>query len=154
MSKSTITAISVGIFSGLWAWISDSMGLIGWIGFIGCTSYFASGGNFNGFKKSIFANLSGVLWAMAIMICSSYFVSSYWGYFFTGFFSFVMCIQAKSKKLEFIPGAFCGCCCTFATSGNWKAVIPALLCGAVLGYVSDMAGFHVHSLLSKQKGNI
>lgn len=151
MSRATITAISVGIFSGLWGWVSNLTGLITWIGFIGCTSYFASGGNFIGFKKSIYSNISGVIWAMAIIIGSSYFESSIFSYFFTGFFSFAMCIQAKIKKLEFIPGAFLGCCCTFALLGDWRSVIPALLCGAVLGYVSDMVGFYVHFLIYNEK---
>ncbi|NKF06082.1 DUF1097 domain-containing protein [Clostridium gasigenes] len=150
MSRSTITAISVGIFSGIWAWISNSTGLITWIGFIGCTSYFASGGSLSGLKKSIYSNISGIIWAMTIIICSSYFKDSQWSYLFTGFFSFVMCIQAKFKTLEFIPGAFCGCCCIFATSGNWRAVLPALICGGILGFVSDRGGFHLHNLLDKR----
>lgn len=149
MNKSTYIAISVGILSGLWAWISGTFGLITWVGFIGCTSYYASGGTFKGFKKSIYANMSGVIWAMAIIMGSTYLSGSHWSYLLTGFFSFVMCIQAKFKKLEFIPGAFCGCCCVFGTSGNWQAVIIALICGAILGYVSDKGGEVSHRLFHK-----
>lgn len=150
MNKSTYIAISVGICSGVWALISNSIGLVTWIGFIGCTSYYASGGTFKGFKKSIYANISGVIWAMAIILGSSYFSSLHWSYLLTGFFSFVMCIQAKFKRLEFIPGAFCGCCCTFALAGNWKVVIPALLCGAILGYGSDIGGAYLHGVVHKE----
>ncbi|CDG01910.1 Putative Uncharacterized protein [Clostridium chauvoei JF4335] len=144
-----MVSISVGILSGVWGFVSVSLGLITWVGFIGCTSYYASGGEFSGFKKSIYANMTGVLWAMCIILCSSKFETSYWSYIFTGIFSFVMCIQAKCKKLEFIPGAFCGSCCTFGTGGNWQAVIIALLCGAVLGYSSDKGGQYLYKLVEK-----
>ena len=150
MKKSTYIAISVGILSGLWGWISGTLGLITWVGFIGCTSYYASGGNLKGFKNSIYANMSGVLWAMAIILGSTYLGGSYWSYILTGFFSFVMCYQANCKKLEFIPGAFCGCCCTFGTSGNWQAVIIALICGAILGYVSDKGGQISYGVFNKE----
>ncbi|AYE35597.1 DUF1097 domain-containing protein [Clostridium septicum] len=146
MDLLTMISISVGILSGVWGFVSASLGLITWVGFIGCTSYYASGGEFVGFKKSIYANITGVFWGMCIIICSSQFEASYWSYIFTGVFSFVMCIQAKYKKLDFIPGAFCGACCIFGTGGEWQAVIIALLCGAVLGYLSDKGGQYLYKL--------
>ena len=149
MDLLTAVAISVGILSGLWAFISDSLGLITWVGFIGCTSYFASGGKIDGFKKSIISNISGVIWAMCIILGSSAFSSPYISYILTGIFSFVMCIQAKSKILGFIPGAFCGACCIFGTGGNWKAVIIALICGGILGHLSDIGGLLLYRRFKK-----
>ncbi|WP_138206118.1 DUF1097 domain-containing protein [Haloimpatiens lingqiaonensis] len=154
MSLLMAISISVGILSGLWGFISASLGLITWVGFIGCTSYYASGGKFIGFKKSILANLTGVLWAMAIIKFSSQFTSPYAAFIFTGIFSFVMCIQAKFKLLEFIPGAFCGACSVFGVNGDWKAVTMALICGAILGYSSDMGGVLIHKLFGKDDNNI
>ena len=150
MELLTAVAISVGILSGVWAWISASFGLITWVGFIGCTSYFASGGKFKGLKKSILANLSGVLWAMCIILGTKYLGGTYISYILTGFFSFVMCIQAKGKLLEFIPGAFCGACATFGAGGNWSLVIISLICGGILGHVSDIGGTFL-SLITRKK---
>ncbi|MDY4421878.1 MAG: DUF1097 domain-containing protein, partial [Clostridium perfringens] len=48
----------------------------------------------------------------------------------------------------FISGAFCGCFSTFGLNGNWQAVVPALLCGNVLGYISQKIGIYCHKVLS------
>ena len=151
MDLLTAISISVGILSGLWAYLSVTFGITTWVGFIGCTSYFASGGKFKGFLKSLCANMTGVLWAMSIISLSNHFSGSYWSYIFTGIFSFVMCIQAKFKSLAFIPGAFCGACCTFGMDGLWKPVIIALICGNILGYSSDLGGILLHKIIPKKK---
>ncbi len=61
----------------------------------------------------------------------------------------MMVIQAKFKKFEFISGAFCGRFSTFGLNGNWQAVVPALLCGNVLGYISQKIGIYCHKVFSK-----
>ena len=99
-------AISVGVLSGVWAWMAAVFGMVSWTGFVGWTSYYSSGGMAKG-------------------------------------------IQAKLKKFEFISGAFCGCFSTFGLNGNWQAVIPALLCGNVLGYISQKIGIYCHKVFSK-----
>lgn len=150
MDLMTAVAISVGILSGVWAFVSDAFGLITWVGFIGFTSYFASGGKFVGLKKSIFANISGVIWAMCVILGSSYLSGSIWSYVLTGFFSFIMCIQAKAKPLEFIPGAFLGACSTFGTGGNWSIVIISLILGGIFGHISDILGLLFYGKFGKR----
>jgi uncharacterized protein DUF1097 len=149
MSLVMAISLSVGLLSGLWALISSSLGLLTWVGFIGCTSYYASGGKKDGLKKSVMANMTGILWAMSIILLSKYIGGSYTGAIMTGIFSFVMCIQSKIKSLAFIPGTFCGSCAVFGSNGDWKAVIVALLCGAILGYSSDMGGIALHKFVGK-----
>lgn len=151
MDVMTAVAISVGVFSGIWAFVSDAFGLITWVGFIGFTSYFASGGKFAGLKKSIFANVSGIVWAMCIILGSRYLSNSYCSYILTGFFSFVMCIQAKAKTLEFIPGAFLGACSTFGTGGNWGAVIISLIIGSIFGHISEILGLLFYGKFGKRE---
>lgn len=70
--------------------------------------------------------MTGVLWAMLIIITSSYLGFSLAGAIMTGIFSFVMCAQARFELLFFIPGTFCGSCSTFGVNGNWQGVIIAL----------------------------
>jgi hypothetical protein len=151
MSLLMCISISVGILSGVWGFLSSSLGLITWVGFIGCTSYYAAGDKFQGLKKSVAANMTGVLWAMAIIITSKYLGFSSAAAIMTGVFSFVMCAQAKFELLSFIPGTFCGSCSTFGAGGDWKAVVIALLCGAVLGYTSEMGGIWLHKLIGKEE---
>lgn len=150
MSLIMAISLSVGILSGVWALISASLGLLTWVGFIGCTSFYAAGGKKEGLKKSVITNLTGILWAMAIILSSKYIGTAYAGAIMTGIFSFVMCIQAKIKLLEFIPGTFCGSCCVFGSNGNWQAVIVAILCGAILGYSSEMGGIILHKFVGKK----
>ncbi|AUM96599.1 hypothetical protein RSJ11_16155 [Clostridium sporogenes] len=91
-------------------------------------------------KKSVATNMTGVLWAMLIIITSSYLGFSLAGAIMTGIFSFVMCAQARFELLSFIHGTFCGSCSTFGVNGNWQGIIIALLCGAILGYTSEIGG--------------
>ncbi|SHK71686.1 Protein of unknown function [Clostridium cavendishii DSM 21758] len=149
MDLFTLIAISVGIYSGLWGFLSVKIGLITWVGFIGCTSYFASGGKRIGFKKSLFANITGVFWAVCIIFFSTKALPFNIGYIFTGIFSFVMCYQARFKALDFIPGAFLGACSTFGVNGDFKIVIPSLICGAIIGFASDYTGEFIYKTIKK-----
>ncbi|GAA0064193.1 DUF1097 domain-containing protein [Clostridium sp. CTA-1] len=150
MSLLMCISISVGILSGLWGCLSSNFGLITWVGFIGCTSYYAAGGKLQGLKKSVVTNMTGVLWAMLIIITSSYLGFPLEGAIMIGIFYFVMCAQARFQLLSFIPGTFCGSCSTFGVNGNWQGVIIALLCGAILGYTSEIGGIWLHKLIGKE----
>lgn len=144
-------SISVGIFSGLWAYLSSAFGLITWAGFLGCTTYFAAGGKKEGFKKAIITNIAGVFWAVITIICSNKLGFSGAGALMTGIASFIMCAQAKWSLLDFIPGTFVGSCTTFAAQGDWKQAIPALICGAILGYVSESVGIWLYDILNQKE---
>ncbi|KGM96333.1 membrane protein [Clostridium novyi A str. 4552] len=151
MSSIFTGALSVGILSWLWAYLSSKLGLITWVGFIGCTSYYASGGEFKGLKKSLICNISGVIWAMAIIKGSSIFSFSQSGAILTGIFSFVMCYQSRNKYLTFIPGAFMGACSTFGANAEYKSVIVSLFLGALVGYFSDLGGRTLYKYFGKNK---
>ncbi|EJT5938841.1 TPA: DUF1097 domain-containing protein [Clostridium perfringens] len=142
-------AISVGVLSGVWAWMAAVFGMVSWTGFVGWTSYYSSGGMAKGLFRSLCSNATGIIYALLIIKGSSIFQNEYWSYFLTAFFSFMMVIQAKLKKFEFISGAFCGCFSTFGLNGNWQAVVPALLCGNVLGYISQKIGIYCHKVFNK-----
>ncbi|WP_025823305.1 DUF1097 domain-containing protein [Shewanella marina] len=154
MSELFAIAITTGILSGIWGWLSITLGLITWAGFLGCTTYFASPiDGLKGLAISIATNLSGVFWAMVIIKTSSMAGVEYVSYFATGIVATFMCIQAKKHWLSFIPGTFIGCCATFATNGNWQAVIPALIVGAIFGYLMKATGLKLHKQLHNRANN-
>ncbi|WP_281646994.1 DUF1097 domain-containing protein [Parendozoicomonas sp. Alg238-R29] len=158
MSVLFAIALTTGILSGIWGWVSISLGLLTWAGFLGCTTYFASPvDGVKGLGLSILTNLSGVFWAVVIIELSSVMNLEVLGYVVTAAVSFMMCIQAKKSWLSFIPGTFIGSCATFAADGNWKLVIPSLLVGALFGYLMKASGLWLHALQrkkSEQPGSI
>ncbi|WP_028865481.1 DUF1097 domain-containing protein [Psychromonas aquimarina] len=128
-------ALSAGILAAVWCGIADLFHLVTWIGFLGCSTYFAQpNSNFKGVVVTWCTTLSGVLWAWLIINGSSYFDTPFMGYIFTGIATSAMCLQASHQKFSFIPGAFIGCCITFAVGGDVVIIIPALIIGALLGY--------------------
>lgn len=132
-------ALSAGLLAAIWCGIADLFHLITWVGFLGCSTYFAQPKTgFQGVLMSSATNLTGVFWAWLIISASSYFDSQLISYLFTGLATSAMCLQASYHKLSFIPGAFIGCCATFALAGDLSSLIPALLLGTLLGYAMTL----------------
>ena len=66
MGAGYIFSIAVGsaIVAGTWTGISTAFAgplIVSWVGFAGCTSYFAAGYKKNGFIRSMCSNYVGVL---------------------------------------------------------------------------------------------
>ena len=154
MSVLFAISLTTGILSALWGWVSLSLGLITWAGFLGCTTYFAAPKEgLPGLGLGVLANLSGVFWAMMIIKGSGLVNLEILGYVIAGIVSFMMCIQAKSKLLSYIPGTFIGSCATFAAGGDWQLVIPSLLVGALFGYFMKASGLWLHARLTTNDSN-
>ena len=143
-------SITTGILSGIWGWLSISLGLITWAGFLGCTSYFASPKDgLKGLASSLITNMSGVFWAMVIIQLSTLINIEIIGYVVTAIVAFFMCIQANKSWLAYIPGTFIGCCATFAANGEWMLVVPSILLGGVFGYLMKASGIALKEALDK-----
>ncbi|WP_076408950.1 DUF1097 domain-containing protein [Shewanella sp. UCD-KL12] len=128
-------AISAGLLAAVWAGVADAFSFVTWIGFLACSTFFAQTKvGFQGVLMSWATNLSGVFWAWLVISGSGYFESAYVSYLLTGIVTSAMCLQASYAKLSFIPGAFIGCCITFAMAGDIANILPALILGALLGY--------------------
>lgn len=152
MSLLFALGLGTGICCAIWGWVSSipALGLITWVGFAGCTAYFASGKHgMEGVKTAIFSTFSGMISALVAMYISGLVPgSAALSVFMTGLISSTMCWQAKSKALWFIPGAFIGCFSTFGAasmgvnvmSGEIIHVILSFLCGAVLAISCDSLG--------------
>ncbi|NQZ52081.1 MAG: DUF1097 domain-containing protein [Moritella sp.] len=128
-------AISAGLLAALWCGIADTFHLVTWIGFLGCSTYFAQPkSGIQGVLMPWFTTLSGVFWAWLAITGSGVVDTPLLSYLLTGIVTSAMCLQASYAKLAFIPGAFIGCCITFAMAGNVIPIILPLLLGALLGY--------------------
>lgn len=154
MSPLFAIALTTGVLSGIWGWVSISLGLITWAGFLGCTSYFASPKDgLKGLGLSMIANISGVFWGMMIIKGGSIIPLEIMGFVLTGLVSFLMCIQAKSSLLAYIPGTFIGCCATFASGGDWSLVTPSIIVGGVFGYLMKFTGLSLKAWVENRQSN-
>lgn len=151
-------AISAGVLASIWCGIADIFSLVTWVGFLSCSTYFAQTQiGFKGVLMSWQTNLSGVFWAWLIISASSHFETPYVSYLLTGLATALMCLQASNKRLSFIPGAFIGCCTTFALNAELVHVIPALVAGALLGYSMTLGTqflIKLSTLIKKKSYNI
>ncbi|ABZ77182.1 protein of unknown function DUF1097 [Shewanella halifaxensis HAW-EB4] len=148
-------AISAGLLAAVWAGVADALHLVTWIGFLSCSTFFAqTHSGIKGMLMAMTTNLSGVFWGWLIISGSSFFVSPLMSYTFTGIATAAMCLQASHHKLAFIPGAFIGCCITFAMGADIAAIIPPLLLGAVLGYSMSLLTGQLISLTNKMQGTV
>lgn len=145
-------SITTGVLSGIWGWISISLGLLTWAGFLGCTSYFASPKEgIKGLASSLITNMTGVFWAMLIIHASNFLAVEILGYVVTGIVAFMMCIQAKQTWLAYIPGTFIGCCATFAANGDWAIVVPSIIMGGIFGYLMKASGLALKNAMENRK---
>lgn len=152
MSTLFAIALTTGILSGIWGWLSISLGLLTWAGFLGCTSYFASPKDgVRGLASSLIANMSGVFWGMVIIHGSEMISLEIMGFVVTGVVSFLMCIQAKQSLLAYIPGTFIGCCATFAANGDWALVVPSIIVGGIFGYLMKATGLYLKTWIEQKE---
>ncbi|MCL1066460.1 DUF1097 domain-containing protein [Shewanella olleyana] len=146
-------AISAGLLAALWAGVADVFQLVTWVGFLSCSTFFAqTETGVKGMFMAMSTNLSGVFWGWLIISGSGFFVSPMVGYAITGIATAAMCLQASYQKLAFIPGAFIGCCITFALGADLVAILPPLLIGATLGYSMSVLTAQLITITPKIQG--
>ncbi|MFJ9392374.1 DUF1097 domain-containing protein [Nocardioides sp. NPDC101246] len=149
MKKLLGIGISVGVLAGIWTQVSIELALITWVGFVAWACYFAAGGGRQGFLKGLAANLAGALWGYGASLVLTYAT-------FTGavalvvtLVAFILCLQAAVDLLSFIPGAFAGTAVIFGTSFDLGGTLLALVVGAGLGWLSDIAGRRIQAAVER-----
>ena len=149
MKKLLGIGISVGVLAGIWTQVSIELALITWVGFVAWACYFAAGGGREGFQKGLAANLAGALWGYGASLVLTYAT-------FTGavalvvtVVAFILCLQAAVDVLSFIPGAFAGTAVIFGTSFDLSGTLIALVVGAGLGWLSDIAGRRIQAAVER-----
>ena len=152
MSSLCALSISTAIFCGIWSYLAGIIGLIGWAGFAGCTTYFASGKHgVTGLKKTMIPNLTGVLCGMVIIILSNAVPALGETGIWCAIITFVMCMISRFEWFDFCPGIFMGCFTTFAANGEWKVLIVSLVIGAFLGLLCDLGGAWLYKIAEQTK---
>lgn len=145
MSLLLALSISTAIISGLLVWFTGVLGIASWLAFLGATSYFASPDKGRkGLIQVWLTNFSGAIWALLIIVASSYINTDMASYAATVIFAFCMCIQAKFNLLKFIPGTFMGAAAIFSSNGEWLSALIGLFIGAILGFLMSYTGELLH----------
>lgn len=150
MNMLTALGISIGVLIAVWAYVALGMPALGlnvWAGVIAWGAFYAAGGGMTGLKKTIASNLSGNIYAfLALLIATQLGGGVLITALLVGVIAFLMCVQAKVDLLSFIPGAFLGAA-TWVGAGGGAALSSAsimiaisLVIGALLGYISEIAG--------------
>ena len=145
-------SIATAVLCGIWSIAAPWTGMISWAGFAGCTTYFASGKHgTEGLKKTIFPNAAGVLCGMTILALSTAAPGPGKLGIWCAILTFAMCIISQFQLFDFCPGTFMGCFTTFAAGGNWKALVPSLVAGALLGMACDYGGAWLHRICTRDQ---
>jgi hypothetical protein len=138
-------ALSTGIFSAVWAWLAEQFLLMSWIGFLGCTTYFAIPiKGITGLCRGIAANISGASWAAVALALTTSTGLSYTA-MITGVISFIMCAQSRLRPLFFVPGSFIGACALFGSQTQWLSVVLTLTLGGLFGFLMQRSGTWIAS---------
>ena len=154
--------ISIGILAGLLILIDTAaanhagegigtwLSWAAWPGFVSWALYFAIGGKPEGMGKVMAANTAGIIVAGIIVLLCGWFGGSTIALAIAVVIgAFILCVEAFWPPLSFIPGAFCGCACTFGMGGNFTdastvglmiATAISMYLGAILAYISDIWG--------------
>ena len=154
MSYMCAISLMTALCCGSWAVISVAVGLSTWIGFAGCTTYFAilatGCKGFSCVKKSIFCNIFGIGCALLAIYLGTWipFLDKFG--LTTALISFIMLMGSQYKIINYSPGIFIGCFSTFAANADLKAIIPALIVGVFLGFICDITGNWFYSKISKK----
>ncbi|UUM33115.1 DUF1097 domain-containing protein [Vibrio japonicus] len=134
-------ALTTGLLSGAWVWLSEQLQLISWVGFLGCTTYFSiPRQGLLGLIRSMAANVSGVLWATCASLFTLFSDPLYSAVIGTGLVSFVMCIQSRLRLLCYVPGSFIGASALFGAQAEEVEVIATLCLGGVMGFMMQSSG--------------
>ncbi|HLQ22646.1 MAG TPA: DUF1097 domain-containing protein [Gemmatimonadales bacterium] len=137
-------AVSIGVLIAAWVKIGPMANLAVPAGIIAWACFYAAGGKMQGLQKAVASNLSGVVWVWIAMTLMGMMNMANLGFVFVGIVAFILVMQSRVALLSFIPGAFCGAAVTAwsapADAKGYVMVALALVVGALLGYVSEMAG--------------
>ena len=156
MDRRTALALSIGVLIAIWTYLSIAIvpDLSPWVGIAAWGCFFAAGGKTQGFQKTVFANLSGVIYVWVMMQLLPRFGGSTLIYaVLIGVIALAMVVQSKIPQLSFIPGAFIGAAVAVGSGGGADLthllyVGLSLVIGAALGFASETAA----AALAKRNG--
>lgn len=172
MKRVLALGISAGVLAAILATILSSppFNLVSWIGFVAMLTFFSTKGGVEGLKITLATNLSGVFWGVMLLVVTGFLASfGIHGQVSLAIsvivFVIIMCMQSYFKLLSFIPGAFAGCSCYFASATTdplatdvLVTVIASLVVGGLIAISAEKIGGKLGDLfemnrVSKTEGN-
>lgn len=138
-------ALSIGVLIAVWTYVAvgvATLQLSVWAGIVAWGCFFAAGGKIQGFQKTAFANLSGLVYVFIVMqVLGPLGGGNVLLAVLVGVIAFLMVVQSKIAALSFIPGAFIGAAVTVGSGPKdikgYIMTAVSLVIGALLGYVSE-----------------
>lgn len=156
MDTLTALALCTGALIAIWTYLAIVVvpDLSPWVGIAAWGCFVAAGGKAQGFQKTVFASLSGLIYVWVMMELLPRFGGGTLAYaLLLGLIGFAMVVQSKVPQLSFIPGAFVGAAVTVGSGGGADLthllyVGLSLVIGATLGLVSETTA----ASLARRKG--
>ena len=151
----TALAVSIGLLGAVATYLFLTIGTIQiWIGFIGWASFYHCGGGMTGLRKSVAANLWGVVMAYSALLLITQVDSGLpgvlWPSIVVGITAAILVLGAKVEALNIIPatvygyastagyGLLSGASLTTMTAANpLICVSVSLVIGGLFGVVSE-----------------
>ena len=137
-------ALSIGVLIAIWTYVAVGVvtQLSVWAGIVAWGCFFAAGGKIQGFQRTAFANLSGLIYVLIITQLLGYLGGGTAVLaLLVGLIAFLMVVQSKLAALAFIPGAFIGAAVTVGSGAKdargYVMLAASLVIGAFLGYLSE-----------------
>ena len=137
-------ALSIGVLIAIWTYVAVGMvaQLSVWAAIVAWGCFFAADGKAQGFQKTVFSNISGLIYVfIALHVLPMMGGSTAALAILVGVIAFLMVLQSRVAMLSFIPGAFIGAAVTVGSSHNstndYVMTGVSLILGAALGYVSE-----------------
>lgn len=145
MDMQTALALITGVLVVIWTYVSLQIipSLSPWVGLASWGCFLAAGGKTQGFQKTVFATLAGMIYVWAAMQLLPRFGGSTLVYaVLMGLIAILMVLQSRLPQLSFIPGAFVGAAVTVgngagADLGHLLYVGMSLVIGAALGFAAE-----------------
>lgn len=157
ITQLVLLSILSGMICFLWGLISFFSGIFTWVGFAGCTSFFVveEQDPLKRAIKAFLSNVNGSLYAFSSLYLSSIFDIDFVTVFLTtGFITVFIIYQSKSKLFSCVPACFIGCFVTFGLNGDIKMAVSGFFCGAILGYVLEIAGIFSKKLTNNNQKEV
>lgn len=145
MDMQMALALSSGVLIAVWTYVALQLipNLSPWAGIAAMGCFLATGGKTQGFQKTVFATVSGMLYVWVMMQLLPRFGGSTLLYaILMGVVALVIVIMSKVPALSFIPGAFVGAAVTVENGaasdlGHLLYVGVSLVIGAALGFAAE-----------------
>lgn len=151
-----IAGIVCGVLAAIWVPLSVVYGLLGFVGFFAWATFYSIGKHgYKAFGNTLLVNIVGLVWGIIIVQAAGLLAPMMGQLPGLGvsalIFTIFMVAEAKYAPALFIPGVFLGAAAYFAANFDMAAALIPLLCGAVIGYLSELGTIFLSKIFDKSK---